>query len=315
MTGDPGQPSPRTPATGPGSREAEIHRRRREAEGLAARLPPLLVAAPRVAATVVQGIHGRRQAGPGETFWQFRRYQPGDRIGAIDWRQSARTQAVFVRETEWAAAQSVWLWHDRSPSMNWRSTASLPTKRARGEALTLALAAALLRGGERVALLGAGIGPAIGRPVLGRLAAAMTGDGLPTEGVPRPERLSRHARLVVIGDLLSPLDEIDAALAGAAGRGVRGHLLQIMDPAEETLPFTGRVRFSGLEREGEMLVPRVQALRPAYADALASHRAGLKALARRHGWSLATHRTDQPPGTALLALHAALAGAPAGERL
>jgi uncharacterized protein (DUF58 family) len=101
------------------------------AEQLAARLPPLLVEAERVATTVAQGVHGRRRVGQGETFWQFRQYQPGDAPQRIDWRESAKSQRVYVRETEWEAAQSVWLWRDGSPSMNWTSTKLLPTKEAR----------------------------------------------------------------------------------------------------------------------------------------------------------------------------------------
>ena len=93
---------------------SDLHHR---AEELAAHLPPLLVAAERVAATVSQGVHGRRRVGQGETFWQFRRYQFGDSTQLIDWRQSAKSQPVYVRETEWEAAQSVWLWRDGSPSM------------------------------------------------------------------------------------------------------------------------------------------------------------------------------------------------------
>src|SRR4051812_34764592 len=98
------------------------------AEHLASRLPPLLVLAERVAATVAQGVHGRRRVGQGETFWQFRRYQPGDSAEDIDWRQTAKTDRIFVRETEWEASQSVWIWRDASPSMRWRSTNKLPEK-------------------------------------------------------------------------------------------------------------------------------------------------------------------------------------------
>src|SRR5690606_20158419 len=128
--------------------------RRLRAEQLAATLPPLLVAAERVAATVQQGVHGRRRVGTGETFWQFRRYQAGDTPQRIDWRQSAKADPVFVREMEWAAAQSVWLWRDGSPSMRWRSREEWPEKRAQADLLTLALAVLLVRGGERVALMG-----------------------------------------------------------------------------------------------------------------------------------------------------------------
>src|SRR6266852_6611266 len=91
-------------------------------EQLASRLPPLLVAAERVATTVAQGVHGRRRVGQGESFWQFRQYEPGDAAQRIDWRESAKSQRLYVRETEWEAGQRVWLWRDASPSMDWSSS-------------------------------------------------------------------------------------------------------------------------------------------------------------------------------------------------
>ncbi|SVD23344.1 uncharacterized protein METZ01_LOCUS376198, partial [marine metagenome] len=87
----------------------------RRAEAIAVPLPPLLIAAQRIAASVLQGVHGRRQPGSGETFWQFRGYQSTDSVSLIDWRQSAKSQRVYVREQEWEASQSVWLWCDQSP--------------------------------------------------------------------------------------------------------------------------------------------------------------------------------------------------------
>ena len=93
----------------------------RRAESLGARLPPLLVAAERVAATVAQGVHGRRRVGQGDSFWQFRPYAAGDSAARVDWRQTAKSERTYIRENEWEAAQSVWLWPDRSASMAWRS--------------------------------------------------------------------------------------------------------------------------------------------------------------------------------------------------
>src|SRR5512134_2671766 len=152
---------------------AQSTRRLSRAEALAASLPPLLVAAERVASTVSQGVHGRRRVGQGEAFWQFRRYEPGDATQQIDWRQSAKSERVFIRQTEWEAAQSVWLWRDPSASMAWRSRAELPWKSERADLLLLALASLLARGGEHLALLGTGDGPAAGRPALRRLLAGL----------------------------------------------------------------------------------------------------------------------------------------------
>ena len=275
------------------------------AEQAAAALPPLLVAATRVAATVAQGVHGRRRVGQGETFWQFRQYQPGDAATRIDWRESAKSQRLYVRETEWEAAQSVWLWRDASPSMDYASARNLSTKRERADLLTLALAALLLRGGERVTLLGTGIAPSHGRAVLMRMAQQLERD--PGAGLPGIEPLPRHSQTVLTGDLLAPLDETERLVASYAAMGVSGFLLQVLDPAEETLPFDGRVRFEGLEHEDPLLISRVETIRSQYTERLARHRAGLAAIARAAGWRFATHRTDKPPHTALLALYTALA--------
>jgi uncharacterized protein (DUF58 family) len=276
------------------------------AEQLAARLPPLLVAAERVAATVAQGVHGRRRVGQGETFWQFRQYSPGDPVPRIDWRESAKSQHLYVRETEWEAAQSVWLWRDSSPSMDYASTAALPTKRQRTDILLLALAALLVRGGERVTLLGSGVPPASGRAVLNRLGLTLERQGSGAE-LAQFQPLPRHGQLVWIGDLLSPLETIHALVGRFAAGGLRGHLLQVLDPAEETLPFMGRVRFEGFEAEDPLLISRVETVRDGYQARLAQQREGLAAIARATGWSFGTHRTDRPPHTALLALYTALA--------
>ena len=273
------------------------------AEELAAGLPPLLVAADRVAATVSQGVHGRRRVGQGETFWQFRQYHHGDSVQQIDWRQSAKTQSVFVRQTEWEAAQCVWIWRDASLSMGYRSRRRLPLKSERADLLVLALASLLIRGGEYVSLLGAEIGPATGRSALNQMALTIEHGQLSQTSLPPLQRVPRYARIVLFSDFFTSLDDIKAALEPYASGGVRGHLIQILDPAEEKLPFQGRVRFVGMENEGDVLLGRVEGVRENYGQTLENHRKGLDALVRSAGWTLITHRTDRPPESMLMSLY------------
>ena len=279
----------------------------RRAEALGARLPPLLVAAERVAATIAQGVHGRRRTGQGESLWQFRPFTAGDPVARIDWRQSAKSDRAFVRETEWEAAQTVVLWRDASASMRWRSRLAATEKQERAGLLLLALAALLLRGGERVALLGERA--VSGRAGLGILAGTLeraTGEAHES-GLPADAFVPRHARVVLIGDFLAPLEQVQASVARFAAIPASLHMLQILDPAEATLPYQGRVRFQGLEREADTLIPRVEAVRPAYAKALAAHQAGLAAIAAGAGCRFAVHHTDHPAEAALLGLYTALA--------
>src|ERR1700683_2825875 len=117
---------------------------------LAASMPRLILEARRVAATVIHGLHGRRRAGPGENFWQYRRFTSGEPAARVDWRRSARDDHLYVREQEWEAAHTVWIWPDRSTSMNFASPLVRDNKLHRTLVVAMALAEILVEGGERV---------------------------------------------------------------------------------------------------------------------------------------------------------------------
>jgi uncharacterized protein (DUF58 family) len=270
----------------------------------------LLLAAERVAATVAQGVHGRRRTGRGDSFWQYRAFTEGDSADRIDWRQSGRSDRLFVRETEWEAAQTAYLWVADGAAMRWHSP-NAPAKRERAVLLALALAALLLRGGEYVRLLGAAPHPASGRAALPAIAALLDQPDQREQPLPPQVQVPRHAQLVLIGDFLDPLETVQKAVTGFAALPVTGHLLQILDPAEADLPFRGRVRFRGLgpqaPPESGIVVPKVEDVRAIYRTRLQSQIAGIGAIAGAAGWTAGLHRTDHAPHAALLALYEALA--------
>jgi uncharacterized protein (DUF58 family) len=181
-----------------------------------------------------------------------------------------------------------------------------PAKRERGELLLVALASLLVRGGERLTLLGSGMTPMSGRIALSRVAERIERDPPNPGGLPAFEPLPRAAQLVLIGDFLSPLEVVNAAVARFAAAGLKGHLLQIVDPAEEDLPFDGRVRFEGVEDRDHVIISRVESIRDDYSARFRRHRDGLAAIAATLHWSFGSHRTDRPPHLALLALYTAL---------
>lgn len=280
------------------------------AEQAAATLPPLLINANRVAATVSLGSHGRRRAGPGDTFWQFRQYNQSDPAHTIDWRQSAKFEHVFVREREWDAAQTAALWCDCSPSMTFRSSKKIPTKAERCAVIGLALSSLMLTGGERVRLLGYAPAANSGRLALMQMAHNLERSISERDASPiplAPASLPRHVAVVLISDFLFPIEETERALSSYAGTASSGYLLQVLDPAEESLPYSGRIRFQGLEDEGSLLLERTEDVRTDYVRRLAEHRTKLTKLTDRLGWSFSIHHTDRPPHTALAAMHMRMA--------
>ena len=280
------------------------------AQALATRMPDLLLHASQMAATLASGWHPQRRAGWGDTFWQYRPAQPGEPVNRIDWRQSARTARAHVRETEAEAAQTVLLWCDFSGSMQWRSTNALPGKLDRAVLLLLGMAALLLRNGERVLLLSpSGILPlppassALERLALG-LCGLATGTSATAAALPGPALVPRHAHLILATDLLCPDSALHDCLRQLAAHPARAHVVHITDPAENTLPYSGRTEFSGLEHEAPLELPHVQSLRADYGTLVAARNQWLEQTITRSGHTLVRHQTDTPPLPTLLALHA-----------
>ena len=269
---------------------------------LARRLPALVVAAKEIASSAMHGVHGRRRAGVGENFWQFRPFVAGESASRVDWRRSAREDRIYVREREWESAHTVWVWIDRSASMAYASSLARQSKLDRAIALGLAAADLLVRGGERVGLLGL-TRPLAARNIIERFAETLlldrrTGD----EDLPSAGALAPRVRLVLISDFLTPPAAIAARIDDIASRGARGHLLIIADPVEETFPFAGHTEFLDVDSAAVMRIGQAERFRDDYIRRLAAHRDAIAEIVRAKGWSLALHRTDRPASEALLAL-------------
>jgi len=283
-----------------------------EAQGLAARLPDLLVEAMRVANTLVHGIHGRRRAGPGETFWQFRHYEQTDDAKLIDWRRSASSDQFYVREREWEAAHTFWVWANLSPSMVFRSHLAPAYKRDRALVLLLAATELLVRSGERVAYLGLSR-PSASRKTAVRLAETLSANeavGEIQDGLPPALPITRHSAVVLFSDFLDPPGETIERMRALADNGASGHLILIADPAEETLPYDGRTEFLSPAGDLNWIADRVDAIRDDYGKKLAAHRAEIADAAGQLGWSLLMHHTDRPAAEPLLSLSMRLSQRP-----
>lgn len=286
--------------------EARVVALRHAGEDAAASLPALLAEADRIAATVAQGVHGRRRSGIGETFWQYRHHRPEDGRQAIDWRQSARSDQLFVRQNEWEAASTVWLWRDGSASMRYASSRNHGAKIDRAAVCQIAVAALLTQGGERVSVLGesaiARTG-ALGLERASRRLALGPGDASAVEA----PNISRYGRVVLASDFLDPIETWASRLSRFAAMEAHGVLLRVVDPAEEDFPYAGRTRFEHPGGGESLLFGRAEEARSAYRKRWAEHGERLADLARQYGWTLVTHRTDRPATSAVLALFRALA--------
>jgi uncharacterized protein (DUF58 family) len=269
---------------------------------LAAQMPRLILEARRVAATIIHGLHGRRRAGSGENFWQYRRFMSGEPAGRVDWRRSARDDHLYVREQEWEAAHTVWIWPDRSPSMAFSSRLAECTKLDRALVMALALAEILVEGGERVGVPGL-TRPSGARNVVETIAQTMIHDPVARTSLPPTFSPAPLAEIIVLSDLWSPIADVHRTIAQLSATGAQGHVIQIVDPAEETFPYAGRIEFVEPEGAGAVTAGRAEAWREDYVARVERHRAEIRLETDRLGWSFIIHRTDRPATELLLKLH------------
>jgi len=270
---------------------------------LAARVPRLILEARRVASTLIHGLHGRRRAGPGENFWQYRRFVNGEPSNSVDWRRSARDDNLYVREREWEASHTIWLWPDRSPSMDFISKLSEWSKLDRALVVSFALAEVLVQGGERVGI------PEIMRPtsnrnIIEKMAQTIVHDTSERPSLPPNFSPAPFSEVLLLSDFWSPVSEFRRIIGQLAANGARGHVVQVVDPAEETFPYMGRVEFIEPEGLGSITAGRAETWRSEYQALVANHRAALRAECEQFGWSFTVHRTDRGPTELLFAIHA-----------
>jgi len=273
----------------------------KRARARAALIPDLLTESRQIANTAINGWHGRRKRGIGENFWQFRPYVEGETLAKIDWRRSARDDHIYVQDKEWEAAHTLWIWADNSPSMLYKSDLADVSKQSRGMVLALALCELLARSGERIGW------PGVSKPIAHRDAAERIASKLihanVDGGFPPTAQVRRYSELVLFSDFLDPVDEVLERIDAIARRGVRGHIVQIVDPAEESFPYSGRTQFLDPETGNRFIAGRAELLGEEYLKLFEARKQALSTQLNRFGWSHIVHHTDQPASTALVALH------------
>jgi uncharacterized protein (DUF58 family) len=255
-----------------------------DAQRLAAAIGPLPLVRARARAGRQSGEHPRRASGAGSEFWQYRTLQAGEPSDKIDWRRSARSDDLFVREREREDPVRLWLWVDGSASMDFASDERMPTKAAAARVLVTAIALAAAEAGETC------LAPPAPSPVRpARIYEALGSGG----NRPHLPALGPADVVLAAGDFLDE-GTLDWA-AEAASRGASGLILAVQDRAEIDFPYSGRVRFDAVEAdEVATNVGRAEAIRDTYVAAWTAHEERLRAAGDRPGWAMLGVRTDEP---------------------
>ena len=213
------------------------------------------------ARTVVEGFwHGLHRSpyhGFSVEFTEYRPYTPGDDPRYLDWKLAGRTDRYFIKKFEDETNLRCHLLVDLSRSMSFGSRGYSKAEYARTLAATLGWF--LAQQGDATGLLtfdGAvrEYLPARHRP--GHLRQLMLALEKPAEGrstdLTAPlrrivELVRKRGMIVLISDLLAPIERLSNALGLLTASGHEVILFQVLDPAELNFDFQTAARFEDLE--------------------------------------------------------------------
>lgn len=281
---------------------------REKAENIAANIPNLALRANKIAESILTGLHNKKKVGPGESFWQFRKYEHGDPAQLIDWHRTAKTNELFIQERELETVQNVDLWRDTSASMHYSSNENIETKIDRANLIIMALSIILAKSGENISLNGHKQKPLRGRAATDFIAREIH-KKVKNSFIENPNfsSIKNNSHVIVIGDFLNPISQIEESLKKLTDKNTQGCFVHISDPSEHLLPFKGRVNFKSLEDTNSILIGNVESIKKDYLYKINSHYKKLRDLVFSYSWQYISHITSNLPEEAVRNLFLSLA--------
>lgn len=255
------------------------------------------------------GLHRSPYHGFSVEFTEYRPYSPGDDIRYLDWRLYARSDRYYLKKFEDETNLRCHLVVDQSRSMGYGSLSYSKSDYARTLAATLAWflneqgdAVGLFTFDERVRDY---LPPRHRHGHLRQLMLALErppsgGNTNLDEPLRRVAELARKRGLIVlISDLLAPVDELERHLGRLTAAGHELVVFQVLDPKEVAFDFDRAMLFQDIENQREVYVDP-QAARAQYQSRLQSHIHGIQGICRKLGFAFYGLLTSQPLDVALL---------------
>ncbi len=271
---------------------SKIDKLREQAENSTLSLPALMIKSENIADNVIHGEHVKRKSGSGEKFWQFREYDQSDRPQDIDWRQSAKSDQIFIKQKEWQITRKVFLWCASGKTMDFRSIHTNFSKQETAQITALSIVLLLKKAKEQIGIFGE---TQTGRSeeTINKIARYLYNKSKSDDFLPSEHNLTlpKHAYFIGVGDFLSPITDIEKCFKTISNQTQNAFIIQTLDPEEINLNFKGRIRFKGLN-DAEEIIDNVSSIRDNYSQRMSNHIDAIKSLCHLYGWNYVLHISD-----------------------
>lgn len=241
-------------------------------------------------------------------FTEYRQYTQGDDLRHLDWKLFARSDRYYIKRFEDETNLRCLLLLDDSRSMNFGSRGYSKSEYARTLAATLGYFLNTQRDAVGLAKFSSEIDdfipPRYRVGHLRRILVSLEREAIGTSThLSKPleqiaERLNKRGVLVLISDLLAPLETLELSLGALAARGQEVIVFHVLDPEELRFEFTAPEMFEDLESQDQLYVDPA-AIRTEYLKRFGKHLEAVEAICARLGLTYHRMPTDSPLELAL----------------
>ena len=241
-------------------------------------------------------------------FTEYRQYTQGDDLRHLDWKLFARSDRYYIKRFEDETNLRCLLLLDDSRSMNFGSRGYSKSEYARTLAATLGYFLNTQRDAVGLAKFSSEIDdfipPRYRVGHLRRILVSLEREAIGTSThLSKPleqiaERLNKRGVLVLISDLLAPLEMLELSLGALAARGQEVVVFHVLDPEELRFEFTAPEMFEDLESQDRLYVDPA-AIRTEYLKRFGKHLEAVEAICARLGLTYHRMPTDSPLELAL----------------
>lgn len=259
-----------------------------KAKKISSNLPGLLFELEKTRSTY-KGISKQKKYGLGEEFWEFKSYQMGDPLNKIDWKKSAKNQKLIIKNNELENSKRIWIWIDKSVSMNYRFSKNTETKLDRAIVLSIVLVDIFLRSGEKVGIIGSKLGIKKGNESFLDLSVSILSDKLK----PLDRRVKKGDYVIFLSDFIDDPNILRKNFISLSDCTYDALLVQVLDLSELTFPFVGKKQFydpkSGIHR----LITKSENMKETYKEEMRFHNEKLENICKKLGWQFLRNITNE----------------------
>ena len=255
-------------------------------------LPKLLSNSSLLLQSILVGLHSTRFAGKGENFWQFKEYTQGESINNVDWRKSASSKRILIKQNEKELAKTIYFFFDKSLSMNFKSSSADYNKLFFSALFTLTLTRLFSKSKEEIFIFNNRNKPINFSNNFDKFNKSFLENNI-NFSLPDPSLFKDKSFCIFFSDFFFDKTGLVEIIKNFKNRRILGLLIQILDPKEASFKINRNTRLKDMETNETITLDPDENFSNTYKKKLSELQFDLNKICYNSGWKFSKFYTNQ----------------------